>query len=198
MFCKMRLPIAATAFMLAASVACASSAAQTDYWSNAAWYVGDYSDDNGPSCGLGTQDQIEGRAPLITFVFMFRDKTLISFQNSDWSITEGERYTGMSTAFSDANDRITANYNGADYTGGQNNMLMLYTEADILDSFAQNRTLTAFRTGSDNDTVVVAKVDLRGSAEGIAKLRECHQAASARFNAAAERERVHPKNPFAR
>ena len=204
----MRFPIAATACALAASLACASSAqayaAQAsvsryiDYWSNSGWYVGDYSNDAGPSCGLGTEDRIEGRNPLITFIFMGPNTPFMVFQNSDWSITDGEHYPGMAIGFFDQNNQITSNYAGTDFIGGKESRLVVKIGDDFYDHVSRNRTMTAFRTVAENEPVVVGHVDLRGSSEAVGKLRECYQKASERHQSAVERERSHPKDPFAR
>ena len=198
MFSKMRFNIAATACALAASLACTATAQVTDYWSSEAWYVGDYSNADGPKCGLGTQDFIEGRSPLTTFFFMAPESSFIAMKNSDWSITEGEHYRGLRTTFLDENGEVAAGYEDGNFIGGSQNQLMVLASLDVLDHVARNRTMTVARANSNGGSVVVGEVDLRGAAEGISQMRECFQKATARHQAALERERTHPKDPFAR
>lgn len=195
---KLRSSLAVAAFAFAAMAGASTSGHASEYWSNTYWYVGDFTDNDGPSCILSTEDAgTDGRASLYTNLALAKGTTYLSVQNADWTITVGEEYPDLEATFFDPGGDVTASYGGASWIGGRSNMLMTKVDEDILEHFAKDQKMTVFR-GTDEDLIIVGRVNLNGSSQAVSKLRECYQRASARYDAQVQRERTQPKNPFAR
>lgn len=188
--------IASAAAMLASTASAQSSVTN---WANANYDVTGSAVGENPNCLMSSSFAVAGRADIEFALLLNEERAIFSLTSRDWSAVHDQEYEGFAYYFPQSqtlyDGGVTLGYVFRYSEKGFSTLIDL----GFLDNLAAENRLVVVRQPDVGDLVVVADLDLTGTAAAVAALRRCVAYVTDREAARLERERRNDyiaKDPF--
>lgn len=182
------MKVLATVLSLALMASPALAQNSVTNWSNANYDVTGSSPGEKPGCIMTSTFEIEGRSDVDFNLLWDGETALFALTSWDWSAVKGREYDGFVYYFPQSktiyDNGTTLGYVHATINKGFVTMF----GGDFLDKLAAENRLMVNRMPDGQDMVVVADLNLEGTAAAVAALRRCANYVNGREAARIRRE----------